>query len=221
MDGGINKMKKILLSLLVMPLVSHAEINPLDPNLKGFQVVKSKTFTKESEFKETHEQDNYLDFFFSFEQKAIKAKTYALARQDVMDTGLKNSSNEIKLSVPFIEPEIVKSKSLGYAPIGTYKDGWTGIKIFFKDEALGICSYSFEKFNYIEAESNYLKNYIHNKPTFTSIEGNKSKGYIYIVSWDINNKDSVYDHKIECANKKNDKEIMDGMIYLANIIDKV
>jgi hypothetical protein len=214
-------MKKVILFLTLIPTISFADIkDPTDQNLKGFAIVKSnKDLLRTSSFKETHDKDKYLDFFFNLEHSAPKAKLYA-AHQDIMDTGLKNTSPEIKLSIPFSDPEILKGKTLGFAPIGTYKDGWTGIRIFFKYESLGTCSYSFEKFNYIEAESNYVKDYVHNKPTFTSIEGNEINGYLYTVSWNLNNFDSAYDYKLECVNKKNDKNIMEALINLANKIDR-
>jgi hypothetical protein len=225
MVGGIDKdniMKKIFLSLIAMPLIVNAEPSHFDKNLKGFhvEVTESKTLKAEDEYISTKEQDRYINYFLNLPKNSHNEKKYFSSTKNKADTHLKSNLSEIKLSVPYTEPVILKDKIFSYAPIGSYNEGWTGIRTFFQDQLLGTCSYSFERYVYIKADSSYLKHIVNNKPSFSSIEGNDSAGFLYTLSWDVDNKDSVYDHKIECANVKLNKGIMENMIKLAKMIDK-
>lgn len=219
-------MKNKLIALSLIPLIANAT-----DELTGFHIVKSnKPLMIERSFGsiETHEKDDYIKFFFNINKSYKKELKYSSSKYQpkyaqnsiVLDTGLKSSVQEIKLSIPYTEPKELLNRSFAYAPIGSYKDGWTGIKTFFKDSTLGICSYSFEKYIYIEAESNYVKKLVNDKPSFASIKGNIEAGYLYTLSWNIDKKDYVYDHKIECVNIKNNEIIMDNMIELAKNFDK-
>jgi len=220
-------MKKILFTIITLPMMANASVKTtyFNDDSKGFEIIKSEKPTVELMVNETTEEDEYIRFFFNLgknykqELNNYNKSKYAYDSK-VLDTHIKANLSDIQLSIPYKEPKELTNKILGYAPIGSYKDGWTGIRSFFKDELLGICSYSFEKFIYIQAESNYVRNLVNGKPSFNSISGNVNAGYLYVLSWNVDNKDFVYDYKLECVNKNNDERIMGNMIKLANLIDQ-
>lgn len=227
MVGGIDKdnkmkVKNIIFCLTAAPLFAYANINNIEQDLKGFHIefTENNSLKSDDEYINTEEQNKYINYFFNLPKVAYDEKKYFSSTSNKTDTHLKSTLSEIKLSVPYKEPEILKDKIFSYAPIGSYSEnGWSGIRSFFQDELLGTCSYSFEKYIYVKAENSYIKNIVNARPSFSSIEGNYNAGFLYTLSWDIDHKDFVYDHKIECANIKLNKLIMKEMINLANIID--
>lgn len=191
-------------------------------DVKGFVVLENHNLKAKSEFRETNDNDEYIDFLFQLNKNHnLKPKGFEKLLKFVGgegDTDLKFNLNDVKLSIPYYERPILKAKAFGYAPIGGYQKGWTGIKTFFSDPDLGICTYSLEKITYIQVDGARMNRIINGYPSFQDIEGNKKGGYLYSVSWDIDQKEFVYDHEIECANKVYDSQIMDKLIEFAKSI---
>ena len=137
---------------------------------------------------------------------------------DVSDTHLKKTSQEINLAfkINWNEPQNI----IGYAAINGYNNGWTGIKTFFTDSKLGVCSYSYLDFVssqgavVLPKESTaYL---INKKPSNKTITGSYSGGFIYTVNWYTEKSANT----LECANMKFDKSLLNDVISIANKIDK-
>ena len=219
--------KKILPLLALIPIIASAEQNdqmPLPITSRGFHIVnqdkKTKDMVNEKGFTESDKKNRAIQFFLHLKANAsLEIKTFKDSTNPY-DTHLKSSFSEIKLSIPFTKPNGVNDyEIIGYAAIGGYTNGWSGIRMFFEKEPLGICSYSFERFLAINADNSAIRHLINKKPSFTSIEGNYNSGFIYTVSWDDDNKTSVYDHRLECVNRNMDKSIMEKMIALGSMID--
>ncbi len=227
-------MKKNFIFLLLSIIFSlniraEVELNDkIDLKLiKGFHIIKDDdkriklSDIGEKLYVETNEQDRLIRFFLQLKNNALQEIQAFKNSNDLEDTHLKSSFSEIKLSIPFSKiKEIPDTEIIGYAPIGSYKDGWTGIRMFFEGNSVGICSYSLEKFLGINADSSKIYYLINKKPSFVSIEGSYNLGFLYVLSWDDDKKTSVYDHKLECVNKNLNRNIMSKMIDLAIKIDK-
>jgi hypothetical protein len=213
--------KSLLIAFLILPVMAYGE--ELSETSKGFHIVKSsneKTAQTQKTYIETTTRDKYMQFFLNLNKTAPAEIKSFKNSNDLYDTHLKSSVSEIKLSIPFNKlTPINDSEIIGYAAIGSYNNGWTGIRTFFTRSDLGVCSYSFEKFIAISAEKNKISYVVNKKPSFSVIEGNYKVGFIYTLSWDDDKKDSVFDHKLECVNKNMNSEIMTKMIALANQID--
>src|SRR3990167_7034572 len=220
--------KKLLSVLILMPSIANAaqNVNEHFPSTtRGFHVKptsqeKIKTAMHlEKEYMEKSNEDQSIRFFLTLKSRAPSEIKEFKNNKDVGDTHLKSNLSEIKLSIPFEKISAINDNEIiGYAAIGSYEKGWSGVRVFFERQELGICSYSFERFLAIQAEESKIKYIINNKPSFKNIEGNYNTGFIYTLSWDDDKKTSVYDHKLECVNKNMNKNIMDRMIVLANNI---
>lgn len=215
-------MKYKLIALIALaPLCTYAASDLKD--LKGFHIINNPTLMKSAAstngFVETKDQDTTISFFLGLKKRAAyEMKAFNASKKD--DTHLKQSFDQISLSIPFSKLNgISDSEIIGYAAIGSYKNGWTGIRTFFDKNTLGICSYSVEKFIGINADAKSVKYLVNKKPSFSSIEGNYNSGFLYTLSWNDDMKDSVIDHKLECVNKNMNTEILNKMILLANKID--
>jgi hypothetical protein len=136
------------------------------------------------------------------------------------DTHLKANFNEIKLAFPFEGlSSINKNNILGYAAIGGWHNGWTGIKVFFKHDK-SVCSYSY--FNLAashgaaQLNEEYATKEVNGKISYIDIEGNKKSGMLYSVNWF----EEKAMHQLECASVTYDKLLTNETIILARQLDK-
>jgi hypothetical protein len=218
-------MKNKIAVMMLIPVLSYASVDqfPIE-TLKGFHIKEDylpKTQNR-NVFQETKQKDEVINFLLNMNRNYQSPKEFLDKKyqfdSEFIDTGLKFNLYEIKLSIPYFESPILKQKAYGYAPIGGYENGWSGIKTFFKDPSLGSCSYSYEKFIWAEVGSSHISYIINGHPSFHSIKGNKNVGYLYRIKWDIDQKEYLYHHEIECANKIYSQEIMDNLISFAKSI---
>jgi len=228
-----NKIQLMILTL-ALPLCAFANNdNPSLPK-EGIKIVPLATmnlpdYIKE-ETKERINQQNKKGYFetntingsFLFTMKhntALEMKSFANTT-DPYDTHLKNSISQIKLAFSYNGIKDIEQKNIiGYSPMGSFKEGWTGIKTFFEDSKMGICSYSLLNMKImgggIQLNNESIRYDINKKPTTVDVEGSMKTGFHYIISW----YDEIYSNDLECDNKIYDKEIISKMIILANKID--
>lgn len=218
--GGItiNKgknMKKLVACLAIVPSLVFAS----NEAFQGLRIVKSKTFKTNILFHETNEEDNYINYFLKLKSVA-PAEIKHNKNANELDTHLKAEFKDIKLSVPFKYPSIISKKELiGFAAIGSYNNGWSGIRIFFSKPELGECSLSLKRAVGVQLPENMLSYSVNKKPTTKSIIGNNNAGYLYDVSWEKDNKTSVDESQLECVNKKYDESILTNMIKFGSQLD--
>lgn len=229
--------KKLLVSLLMTPAISFAQPDaPFSPDLRGVHIVPEKEINMPSVFrmKSTsllqEKKLGYRENDGDLAKKLLNIKETAkkeMASQDnrkygVYDTGLKYSPREIKLGFPFegikgINPQDV----IGFAAIGSFQEnGWNGVTEIFTHPKFGNCQYSFVKILAIQLSKETTQYLINGKPTSKLIQGNPHDGFHYSIEWYTEKNNITTSSSLECANKSFKSEIMDGMIELANVIDK-
>ncbi|MES2217345.1 MAG: hypothetical protein V4501_02930 [Pseudomonadota bacterium] len=138
---------------------------------------------------------------------------------DPYDTHLKSSISEITLAFPSKSLSTVASNnSIGFAPIGSWKNGWTGIKEFFEDRQLGICEYSKSnrKLSHgaVQIAAEIARFDINNLPNFLVVKGNLNSGYLYTIKWF----DDTFNDDLVCANTNYNKRITNNLIKYAKLI---
>lgn len=225
--------KKLLASLLLMtPLIAVAEDSPFPSTQKGIQIVpmakQELPAALKSEVMASTKEQNEKGYITTNDNKAhyllnIKRDVpYQLAAEKtkdygVMDTRIKKSYTQIKLSFPFTPVKGVKeSDVIGYAAIGSFeKNGWNGIKEVFQSE-LGNCSYSRMGIKAVQLAKETTEYFVNKKPSNKIIEGNINSGFLYSINWYTDTTMNT----LECANMDFNSEIMTKMIGLANKIDK-
>ena len=136
------------------------------------------------------------------------------------DKHLKDSVEQIKLAFNFKGLKVVKPENvIGYAAAGGYQDGWDGVKAFFSDLHLGVCSVALHNIILSHSGAKLRKSSVsfkvNDKPTITSVEGSEQTGFLYTIAW----YDSTFKHVFECANMSFDKTIADKMLAYAILID--
>ena len=143
---------------------------------------------------------------------------------------LNQNFNEIKMGYIFLSiPDSKDIKTIGYSPMGSYKelkngddsDGWDGIVQFFNYKQIGFCAYTEHNIKLAHSGAQLIREFItydvSNKPCIIIIKGNEITGYTYKISW----YDDTFIRDLECANKKYDSELTNKLIELANFIDKL
>lgn len=100
-----------------------------------------------------------------------------------------------------------------------HHDGWTGVKEFFNDPKIGLCSYSLSNMKLMHGGIQLAKEDVtydvNKKPTTSEVEGSENSGFTYTVRW----YDDTFAHELECANMLYDKTITENVLSLANRID--
>ncbi len=191
--------------------------------MRGFHIEKDNkkiNLSKEKLFIETSNKDKTIIFFLKLKSNAPQEIKEFNDSKDKYDTHLKSDLSKIELSFSFVKPTVISEKEIiGYAAIGSYKNGWNGIRIFFEKENIGICSYSYQNYISISAPESKIKYFIHKKPSFKLILGNNNTGFMYKISWNDDKKISVDEYLLECVNKNLDERILDKMVALSNQID--
>lgn len=154
---------------------------------------------------------------------ALQSKDLKTA-SDPYDTHMKRRLSEIKLAFPYKKITLSeKSYHIGFAAVGMWDDknkGWTGIKEFFDDKNLGVCSFTLYNIalshGSVKISEDSVRYDVNNKPTIITVRGGRSNGFMYTVSW----YEKKFIHDLECANMTYNKAITNGVIELANKIDK-
>jgi hypothetical protein len=225
--------KKLLASLLLIaPLIAVAEDSPFPSAQKGIQIVpmaKQKIpKALKAEIMASAKEEKEKGYITTNDAKAhyllnIKRDVpYQLATSKdkdygVMDTRIKKSYTQIKLSFLFTPVKgVKKSDIIGYAAIGSFeKKGWNGIKEIFQS-TLGNCSYSRMGIKAVQLAEETTEYFVNKKPSNKIIEGNINTGFLYSINWYTDTTMNT----LECANMNFNQEIMTRMIGLANKIDK-
>jgi|GEM_PF-1801034 len=236
--------KKILVLALFAPLIAMAASDKIPFPKNGVQVVsfeqmdipesfKQDFYKRQKEMKEKgyiQSDSTYARDLFKTREEAPQEIKQFKSESNPYSGHYKANLSDIKLSFPFKELSIIKKEDiLGYVPAGgyvkdknivkPYKEGWTGIGIFFNNGPKEVCVYTF--FNLIASKgavqmgkenTTYAVNH---KPSYSAIEGNYNTGFVYSVTWN----DKIGEHEVECADMLFDKEIMTKTLALANKID--
>ena len=225
--------KRLLASLLLLtPLMAIAEDSPFPSTQRGIKIVPMakqelpaalkaeilESAKKEKEKGYITNDENNAHYLLNikrdvpYQLAAAKTKDYG-----VMDTHIKKSYKQIKLSFPFTGVKGVnESDVIGYAAIGSFEqDGWNGIKEIFQSD-MGNCSYSRMGIKAVQLSEETTEYLVNKKPSNKVIEGNLNSGFLYSINWYTDT--TMY--TLECANMSYNPEIMQKMISLANTIDK-
>jgi hypothetical protein len=239
---GLKMNKKLLISLVIFPAISFAQDIPFAPTpyssgLRGIHIVPLEQINIPAEIKQnikinlSNTKNNKYDYENTDSQRAknllnIKERAHddfvnahKYAKYGVYDTSMKHSYKEIKLSIPFEGIKGVPEKDIiGYAAINSFVQdkGWNGIRVFFSNDKLGNCSYQYYKIISVMLAEENVEYLVNKKPGSKSISGNQNTGFNYNVTWYEDDANGILD----CANKDFKPEIMDGVIKLANVIDK-
>jgi hypothetical protein len=137
-----------------------------------------------------------------------------------VDTHIKASYKEIKLAFPYKEiPMQEGSTIIGYAAIGEWHDGWTGINVFFENKDLGICSYELNNMAISHGAVNISEDVarydINKMPNTLLVEGSTKSGFLYRINFF----DSQFSKSLECAKTKFDKSTTNKLIGFAKVLD--
>lgn len=154
-------------------------------------------------------------------KETIPPSKVAAYHLDTYDTGLKKNITDIKLAFNYTGVSD-ESKRIGFAPAGTYiKAGWTGVREFFEDKDLGICSitlFHLQSSNMsIKINADVVSYVVNNLPTTYEAEGSNKSGFIYTLSW----VDPTFSKDLECAKMTFDKGMKKKLVDLANNIEKI
>ena len=227
-------MKKTLLTISILSFsvlgnaqteyTNRAEFLKAVPQMiEGVQVVSPSEMTIKdtAATKKQMQSQGYIESdtpnphgLMSVKERAPSAKLNKDA--DPNDYYLKKDLSEVKLS--FVYKEVADpAKRIGFAPVGKHlAQGWTGIREFFEDPELGVCSLT--SFHIkdtqmgIRINSDLVSYVVNNHPTTIEVEGSKKSGFIYTVSW----VDNTFSKDFECAKMTFDKDLTKKMISLAN-----
>jgi hypothetical protein len=104
--------------------------------------------------------------------------------------------------------------------MGSWHNGWTGIKIFFENKDLGSCVYSLNNMSLTHGAVNISEDSVRydvNKlPNTLRVEGNNNSGFLYDINW----YDQIFSKELECAKATFNKETVRKLIDYARIIEK-
>lgn len=199
-------------------LVSLEQLSVPD-EIKKQQTAKDKQFKQKGYVEISTPYPKQLLNVRKIEKNVLETRTFAA---DPYDTHIKANLNDIRLSFSFSGIPVKSEYVIGFAPIGSWEDkGWNGIKEYFSDNNLGICTYTKVKIIGIEINREIVTKEVNNKISTKYIEGNGYSGYSYMLNWyEDQGKSGVQSYELECANMKFDKGIMTKMIALASQIDR-
>lgn len=229
MVGGIinnkgNHMNKIfLIAGLILSSCSMAYNQPIN-NIQVPESVKAEIMKRQAEEKRKGFYENinpYAAYLLNFKNSLDKEIRLG-NKNDILDTNLKANLKNVKLAFPFELKAVNKENHLAYAVGGSYlKDkGWTGIKVFFDEPELGVCSYSYFNLKmsngHVDISSKLVNPIVDNKESSKFVEGTPSTGFLYTVDWYTTDTMKLLD----CASHDYDPEFLHKVIALANKIDK-
>lgn len=221
--------KKILALLVFLPVIAHAQMKDYSSNtLKIVEDYPADAPPLTAAMKKQvilHKQQlktkGYVEHDLSTPKimlDMVKRGVNFNASNNPEDTRLKKNISDIKLAFSYTPKT---SHPLGFAPIMAYvKNGWTGVKEFFKEDNIGVCSLWTYNLGLSNGKAYLIKGTftddINGKPTTTYVEGSMNTGFLYSISWE----DGMYSKYLQCANMNYNKEITQKMIALAKELDK-
>ena len=236
--------KKIIIAIAILfPLISYANnLAPLPtkgltivpiaktniPEALKKHILRVKAEQEKNGYYESKDKDEYIRHLIKLKRNASSEIKSFKNSGNPYDTHLKENLSDITLAFPFKPVDTIKDINVtGYAAVGTFihersiaKKGWTGIGVFFNENKLGSCAYTFVnlKLSHGAAQLNnettqYLVN---NKPSSIIVEGNNNGGFLYDLIWFTPDTMS----QLECANMLFDKSITSKLIAMAGVVDK-
>jgi hypothetical protein len=117
-----------------------------------------------------------------------------------------------------IPPKYV-NKLFGFAACNTFKEGWTGVVEFFKNNQIGVCAFTENNvrltFQAAKVDANIASYEVNNKVTVITVEGSKDSGYLYKVDWFDDN----FFRSLECAANHYSNKELEAVLNLAKKID--
>lgn len=132
------------------------------------------------------------------------------------------SPNKLKLANIKNFPSYIMQKNIiGSTPLGSWvkdKHGWSGYKIFFKQDHNLTCAFSY--FNLRLSGGRVLpvenvKEYIKGKEASSEVKGSNQFGFVYSVSWFTPDEVKILD----CAQSKFDKNQLERLKQYAALIE--
>ena len=183
-----------------------------------------KSIKKQIKTKGYYESDNeYAKFLINLENENSTNLLPTFMDENGENDFIKDP-NKLKLAVQKKFPSyIMKKEILGTTPIGSWiknKNGWSGYKLFFKQNKLTTCAFSY--FNLSMSNGHVMpsnndneKEYIGEKESSSEVSGNEKSGYIYSVMWFTSDEVKVLD----CAQSEFTKNEINSVKKLAELID--
>lgn len=226
LDSKTLKQINIIAEELNLPKPdSGVIISNSSPDFKDVSpAIKEKTKIYKRQLKEL----GYMKTNTRYTQSLINIKNTAKLEiesyknnKNPYDTHLKQNFQDIKLAFDFKGISSLKSEDIiGYSAIDSWKDGWTGIAIFFNDKNLGICSLSISNIKIMHGGAQIFADDarfdINDNPNTLSIEKGINNKFLYSIDWFNGN----FANALDCANDLFAQKISDKLIEMARIIDK-
>lgn len=137
-------------------------------------------------------------------------------------THIRRSVGQIKLAYDFHSlPMVNEHESLGFAPSGGFKNGWTGIVQFFKKRDWGVCAFTENNAAIANSSVSIAKELVtydvNNNPSHVFVRGNNDSGFLYFVRW----YGPIYYRTLECANNVYSHDILTKVINMAKEVDRL
>ena len=130
---------------------------------------------------------------------------------------------QLKVAVKKVFPSyIMKKEVLGATHLGSWvesKGGWSGYKIFFKQDKHTMCSYSYFDLSLSGGKvlpTDDKKEYIGTKESASEVIGDTTSGYVYSVSWFTPKTVKILD----CAQAQFNKKELDLVKKYALLVDE-
>lgn len=201
-------------------VVPYAEMNkPADESLVPFISISDQM--KITGYIET--QTNEPAKLFAYREKAKHEISSFASNTDPSDTHLKSSISAVQLA--FTTKRMPVGSLLGYAAIGAYKSGWTGVVEFFEDKTLGVCKYEINNWTLSGGATTLAKENvrydINEKPNTFYIAGNTQDGFIYRLNWFDQENGNDYSNVIKCANQKYSEDITKQLMNVARKLTNI
>lgn len=237
-------MKKTIIALMVCANVANAgEVKPQFAELEkmglptpdtGVQVVKSdkmaaSSWAKNKDLALTREMQKngyvHVNSDRAYEllhiDEKIKKDFQSQRMQMPESSGIRQSPEEIAFAYSHVGlPAGAAISYFGIAPIGTYKEGWSGAVEFFQSH-FAKCAYSENNFNVSKGsayiDESIVQHDVNDKITLIDVVGSDNTGYLYKVQWF----DSIFNRVLECATNEYSKDFEFKTVELAKMIDKV
>ncbi len=137
-------------------------------------------------------------------------------------THFRKSVTEIHMGFPFTQLPMIESKDvIGFVPMGSWENGWTGIAEYFTSAKLGVCDYSINSMTLTHGAAviftEAARYDINKEPDLLGVDGNSSAGFLYHIVWYKDN----FSKELECANMNYDPKITAKLVELVKEIDKL
>ncbi len=221
-------MKKLLFTLMLLPVVANARTETLTPfseaTKKGINFVSVKNQgmpasteqINEKGYRETSGMDEAIIHLLQTKQEAGQQIVAYRNSSNPADSHLHAKASEIMTGFNFIPvPGIPEKNILGFAAAGSYhQNGWDGMAEIFSFQDDAICKYSTFRIEKVIIDE-VTENLVNGKPAGKDIAGNDKTGFMYLIEWF--NPDRRM--SIECASRKFDPKLMTAMLEKARQVD--